>query len=107
MLWASTSTKNPDYPDVLYVEELLGADTVNTMPEDTVKAYEDHGEPEPRLERDLEGARRVFEQLEEAGVDYEDVTDTLEREGVEKFSDVLRRADRRARRRSASSLVAA
>ena len=86
VLWASTSTKNPDYPDVLYVEELIGPDTVNTMPEETIKAYQDHGDPEPRLERDLEGARRVFEELDEAGVDYNDVTDTLEREGVEKFS---------------------
>ncbi len=86
VLWASTSTKNPDYPDVLYVEELLGKDTVNTMPEETVKDFDDHGKPEARLERDLDGARRVFEQLEQAGVDYEDVTDTLEREGVEKFS---------------------
>ncbi len=87
VLWASTSTKNPDYLDVLYIEELIGPDTVNTMPEDTVKAYQDHGDPEPRLERDVEGARRVFEQLAQAGVDYDDVTDTLEREGVEKFSE--------------------
>jgi transaldolase len=87
VLWASTSTKNPDYPDVIYVEELLGPDTVNTMPEETIKAYQDHGSPEPRLERGLEEARRVFEQLEQAGVDYVDVTETLEREGVEKFAD--------------------
>ena len=87
VLWASTSTKNPDYPDIVYVEELLGPDTVNTMPEDTIKAYQDHGRPQPRLEQDIEGARRVFEDLERAGVDYEDVTDTLEREGVEKFSE--------------------
>jgi transaldolase len=86
VLWASTSTKNPEYSDVLYVEELLGADTVNTMPEETVKDFQDHGNPEPRLERDVDGARRVFTDLEEAGVDYLDVTDTLEREGVEKFS---------------------
>jgi transaldolase len=86
VLWASTSTKNPDYSDVLYVEELLGPDTVNTMPEETLKDYADHGKPEARLERDIDGARRVFEQLEQAGVDYKDVTDTLEREGVEKFS---------------------
>ena len=86
VLWASTSTKNPDYPDTIYVEELIGPDTVNTMPEETIKAYQDHGEPEPRLERDLEEARRVFEELAQAGVDYDDVTDTLEREGVEKFS---------------------
>ena len=89
VLWSSTSTKNPEYPDVLYIEELLGADTVNTMPEETVKDYQDHGEPEPRLERDIEGAHRVFDQLEQAGVSYKDVTDTLEREGVEKFSEAF------------------
>jgi transaldolase len=86
VLWASTSTKNPDYPDVLYVEELLGPETVNTMPEETISDYQDHGDPEPRLERDLEGARRVLKEIDEAGVSYEEVTDTLEREGVEKFS---------------------
>jgi transaldolase len=87
VLWASTSTKNPDYPDTLYVEELLGADTINTMPEETIRAYQDHGDPQPRLESGLEQARAVFEALEQAGVDYDDVTDTLEREGVEKFSE--------------------
>jgi transaldolase len=86
VLWASTSTKNPEYPDVLYVEELLGPDTVDTMPEETIVAYQDHGEPADRLALDMEGAERVFAQLASAGVDYEDVTDTLEREGVEKFS---------------------
>ena len=73
----------------MYVEELIGPDTVNTMPEETIKAYQDHGRPEPRLERELEGARRVFTELAEVGVDYKDVTDTLEREGVEKFSDAF------------------
>ena len=87
VLWASTSTKNPDYPDTLYVEELIGPDTVNTMPEETIKAYQDHGDPRARLESGLEEARRVFDELSAAGVDYDDVTDTLEREGVEKFSD--------------------
>ncbi len=86
LLWASTSTKNPDYPDTLYVEGLIGADTVDTMPEETVLAYQDHGDPQPRLESGLEDAQRVFEELERAGVDYDDVTDTLEREGVEKFA---------------------
>jgi transaldolase len=85
VLWASTSTKNPDYPDTLYVDELIGSDTVNTMPEETISAYQDHGRPEPRLERELDAARRLFEQLADAGVDYDDVTNTLEREGVEKF----------------------
>jgi transaldolase len=87
VLWASTSTKNPAYPDTLYVEELIGAHTVNTMPEETIRAYEDHGRPQARLERGLEGAHRLFDQLRRAGVDYDDVTATLEREGVQKFSD--------------------
>jgi transaldolase len=89
VLWASTSTKNPAYPDTLYVDELIGADTVNTMPEETVRAYQDHGRPQARLEQDLEQAHRVFDELERAGVDYVEVTDTLEREGVEKFSDAF------------------
>jgi transaldolase len=87
VLWASTSTKNPDYKDTLYVEELIGPDTVNTMPEETIKAYQDHGEPQARLQNGLPEAIELVEQLKAAGVDYEDVTDTLEREGVEKFSD--------------------
>ena len=86
VLWASTSTKNPAYKDTMYVEELIGADTVNTMPEETIRAYQDHGEPEPRLEQGVEQARRLLEELAAAGVDYDDLTDTLEREGVEKFS---------------------
>jgi len=87
VLWASTSTKNPAYKDTLYIEELIGPDTVNTMPEETILAYQDHGDPEPRLLSGLEEAERVFEDLARAGVDYDDVTDTLEREGVEKFAD--------------------
>jgi len=87
VLWASTSTKNPAYPDTLYVDELIGPDTVNTMPQQTIDAYQDHGDPEPRLERDLDEAHALFDELAAAGVSYEDVTDTLEREGVEKFSD--------------------
>jgi transaldolase len=86
VLWASTSTKNPDYPDTLYVEQLLGADTVDTMPEETIMAYQDHGDPQIRLTSGLDEAQRVFDELERAGVDYDDVTGTLEREGVEKFS---------------------
>jgi transaldolase len=86
-LWASTSTKNPEYRDVLYVEELIGAGTVNTMPRETIEAFQEHGVVELTLEKDLDEARRVFEQIAEAGVDYDDVTDTLEREGVQKFID--------------------
>ena len=90
VLWASTSVKNPDYPDTMYVEELIGVDTVNTMPEETIRAYQDHGRPRPRLESGLEQARGLFDELGRVGVDYDDVTDTLEREGVEKFSELLR-----------------
>jgi transaldolase len=86
VLWASTSTKNPNYQDTLYVEELIGPDTVNTMPEETIKAYQDHGEPQPRLQSGVEDAQRLLAELERVGVDYNDVTETLEREGVEKFS---------------------
>jgi transaldolase len=87
VLWASTSTKDPAYPDTLYVDELVGPNTVNTMPEETILAYQDHGDPQPRLQQGLDEARAVFEALAAAGVDYDDVTDTLEREGVAKFSD--------------------
>jgi transaldolase len=86
VLWASTSTKNPAYPDVIYVEELIGPDTVNTMPEATIMAYQDHGQPQVTLMSGLDEAHRVFARLKDAGVDYDDVTDTLEREGVEKFA---------------------
>ncbi|MGB2873948.1 MAG: transaldolase [Gaiellaceae bacterium] len=86
-LWASTSTKNPEYRDVMYVEELIGPETVNTMPEETIKAFEDHGVVALTLEQDIEEARRVFEQIAKAGVDYDDVVAVLEREGVQKFAD--------------------
>jgi transaldolase len=86
-LWASTSTKNPDYRDVLYVEELIGPGTVNTMPRETIEAFQDHGKVALTLEEGVDEARRVFEQVAEAVVSYDDVTDTLEREGVQKFID--------------------
>ena len=89
VLWASTSVKNSDYPDTLYVDELIGLDTVNTMPEETIADYQDHGRPQARLESGLAEAQGVFDALAEAGVDYADVTDTLEREGVAKFSEAF------------------
>src|SRR4051812_27448516 len=86
-LWASTSTKNPEYRDVVYVEELVGPDTVNTMPRETVEAVADHGEIRgDTLLEDVEGAQRVLDAFKEAGIDYDDVVQVLEREGVEKFS---------------------
>jgi transaldolase len=90
VLWASTSTKNPDYPDTLYVDELIGPDTINTMPEETVRAFQDHGSPRPTLHEGLADAQSVLDALAAAGVDYDDVTDTLEREGVEKFEASFR-----------------
>jgi len=86
VLWASTSTKNPAYRDTMYVEELIGPDTVNTMPEQTISDFQDHGKPALRLEREVDQARGLLAELAAAGVDYDDLTDTLEREGVEKFS---------------------
>ncbi|CAN5780840.1 hypothetical protein BH18ACT13_BH18ACT13_21100 [soil metagenome] len=86
-LWASTSTKNPAYRDVLYVEELIGRDTVNTMPAETIVAFADHGEVRDTLTEDTDEARQLLDELRTAGVDYDDVVETLEREGVQKFSD--------------------
>jgi transaldolase len=84
-LWASTSTKNPAYRDVVYVEQLIGADTVNTMPEETIRAFQDHGVVAATLEQALDEAHTVFEAVREAGVDYDDVCETLESEGVDRF----------------------
>jgi transaldolase len=86
-LWASTSTKNPAYRDVLYVEELIGPETVNTMPQETIEAFQDHGEVALTIEQGVDEAQRVFEDVEAAGVSVDDVTRTLELEGVQKFSD--------------------
>jgi len=88
-LWASTSTKNPEYRDVLYVEELIGPHTVNTMPEETIKAFQDHGEVRgDTVEDDLLAAHALLEEkLPAVGVDYDDVVLTLEKEGVQTFSD--------------------
>ena len=84
-LWASTSTKNPAYPDVMYVDGLIGPETVNTMPEETIRAFQDHGHVAQTLTRGLAEAHLLFDDLERVGVDYDDVVSTLEREGVEKF----------------------
>ena len=89
-LWASTSTKNPDYRDVLYVEELVGPEIVNTMPLETIAAFQDHGVVADTLAQGVDEARRLLEELAEAGVDYGDVVETLEREGVDKFADSFR-----------------
>jgi len=85
-LWASTSTKNPAFPDVYYVEALIGPDTVNTMPPATLRAYKDHGHPEDRLGQALDRARGVIAQLAQFGIDMEAVTQRLETEGVAAFT---------------------
>jgi transaldolase len=99
-LWASTSVKDPSLRDTLYVEELLGPETISTMPEETIRAFQDHGQVELRLESNLDEAHYLFNKLHAAGVVYDDVVATLEREGIEKFvasfSQLLKRlADKR------------
>lgn len=91
LLWGSTSTKNPAYRDVVYVEELIGPDTVNTMPPATIDAFRDHGRPRASLEEGVEEARRVLEQLAEAGIALEEVTDRLLDDGVERFAEAFDR----------------
>ena len=86
-LWASTSTKNPEYKDTIYVDTLIGPETVNTMPLSTLKATMDHAEVRPTLEEGTDEAHKFFEELKEAGVDYDDVVEVLETEGVQKFAD--------------------
>jgi transaldolase/glucose-6-phosphate isomerase len=87
-LWASTSTKNKAYSDILYVQELIGGPSVNTMPIKTMDAYLDHGHPEATLTRGVEEARREIDALAEFGIDYTDITDNFaETEGVQKFNE--------------------
>ncbi|MBW4054694.1 MAG: transaldolase [Proteobacteria bacterium] len=85
VLWASTSTKNPTESDVKYVEALIGPETINTIPLETLNAYRDHGNPALRLEDDLEETEQVLQHLAETGIDLDAVTSQLENEGIEKF----------------------
>lgn len=86
LLWASTSTKNKAYSDVLYVDTLIGRDTINTMPLETVEAFNDHGHPALTLEQDIDGARSDLDRLEKAGVSLDKITDALVSEGVDLFA---------------------
>ncbi len=88
-LWASTSTKNPAYRDVLYVEELIGPDTVNTMPPQTLLAFAEHGESKVKLNASVEDEKKVFADLEALGISMAQVTDELEAEGVKAFADAF------------------
>jgi transaldolase / glucose-6-phosphate isomerase len=89
VLWASTSTKNPHYRDVLYVEELIGPDTVNTMPPATVDAFRDHGRVRNSLTEDITGAQKVMDDLARAGISIKEVTDKLTDDGVKLFADAF------------------
>lgn len=86
-LWASTSTKNPDYPDTLYLDQLIGPETVNTVPPQTLDAFIDHGTPALTLEQDLEEAQQALDELEALGISLDEVTQELEDEGVAAFSE--------------------
>jgi len=87
VLWASTSTKNPDYSDVKYVEALIGPETINTLPRETLNAYRDHGDPGERLEEGSDETRQILSLLSEVGIDIDQVTQQLESESVEKFNE--------------------
>jgi transaldolase len=87
MLWASTSTKNPRYSDVMYVEPLIGRHTVNTMPDETITAFADHGIVRASIEEGLEQAQRVMRDLDLLGVDFRAITDRLLQEGIDKFTE--------------------
>jgi transaldolase / glucose-6-phosphate isomerase len=106
VLWASTSTKNPKYRDVLYVEELIGPDTVNTIPPATFDAFRDHGHPRASLEEDVEGAANTMKDLGRAGISMKAVTDQLTDEGVklfaEAFEKLLGAVDNRAKKSAPS-----
>jgi transaldolase / glucose-6-phosphate isomerase len=101
VLWASTGTKNPSYGDVLYIEELIGPDTVNTMPPETLSAFRDHGKLRGSLEEDVEGAKRTLAELELLGISLDGVTDALLIDGVKKFVEpyttLLETVERRVR----------
>jgi transaldolase/glucose-6-phosphate isomerase len=89
VLWASTSTKNPSYRDVLYVEELIGPDTVNTIPPATLDAFREHGRPRPSLTEDVESANRTMETVAKVGISMKEVTDKLTDDGVRLFAEAF------------------
>jgi transaldolase len=91
LLWASTSTKNPAYRDVIYVEELIGRDTVNTMPPETIEAFRDHGIVRASLAEDVEDAEEVLAELAALGVSLDDATDHLLADGIAKFVQPYRK----------------
>ena len=91
LLWASTGVKNPDYSDVMYVEELIGPETVNTLPPKTMDAFRDHGTAEPRLSEGLATAHQQLSDLNDLGISLKDITDGLEAAGIESFAEAFDR----------------
>jgi transaldolase / glucose-6-phosphate isomerase len=106
VLWASTSTKNPVYSDVLYVEELIGPDTVNTIPPATLDAFRDHGQARPTLEQGIDAARETMEKLAKAGISMKAATDQLTAEGVQLFSEAFDKLLEAVGKRSAKNVPA-
>jgi transaldolase/glucose-6-phosphate isomerase len=104
-LWASTSTKNPEYPDTMYVDELIGEHTVNTVPPQTLDAFRDHGTVGLTIEKDLDEARQQFKELEELGISMDRVTQELEEEGVKAFSESYDSLDTTVKQRRENALV--
>jgi transaldolase/glucose-6-phosphate isomerase len=112
LLWASTGTKNPSYPDTLYVDTLVGRDTVNTMPPATMDAFREHGTPKPdAVKEDVAGARQTLAALKQHGISLDGVTDELVVDGVKQFADAFdklfatiksRSGEMREQRRAAS-----
>src|SRR6266566_4955349 len=98
-LWASTSTKNPDYRDVMYAEGLIGPDTINTMPQSTLDAFREHGVVAPTLEKDVDEAFATIQRLEDAGISFKTVTDELQVEGVRLFSESFAKANESIRQK--------
>ena len=86
-LWASTSVKNPDFSDVMYVDSLIGSDTVNTMPDVTLDAYKDHGNPSLTIESNLDDCLAHLDMIEDAGVNMDEITEKLLVDGLKAFSD--------------------
>jgi transaldolase len=101
-LWASTSTKNPNYRDVTYVEALIGPDTINTVPQATLDAFREHGDVAPTLDEDIGGARHTIMAIEEMGIDFKAVTDELQGQGVKLFCDSYDKARETIRQKSES-----
>ena len=102
VLWASTSTKNPKYSDVMYVQELIGPDTVNTMPPSTIDAYRDHGHPRQTLTEDVESANHVMEKLGKLGIPIQEVTNKLTDDGVRLFAEAFEKLLKAVERTSKS-----